>query len=117
MPDKILCVDDELNILKAYQRVLNGPFLIETATSGQDGLALVSADDPFAVVVSDMRMPGMDGIEFLRKMKEVAPDTVRMMLTGNGDQQTAIDAVNKGNIFRFLPKPCSPEDLGQAITA
>jgi response regulator RpfG family c-di-GMP phosphodiesterase len=117
MSVKILCVDDEPNILKAYQRVLSGTFLIETATSGQDGLARLSHDDPFAVVVSDMRMPGMDGIEFLRKMKEVAPDTVRMMLTGNADQQTAIDAVNTGNIFRFLTKPCSPEDLGQAISA
>ena len=117
MPEKILCVDDEPNILKGYQRVLSGTFLIETATSGEDGLALIAGQDCFAVVISDMRMPEMDGIQFLRKVKEIAPDAVRMMLTGNADQQTAIDAINTGNIFRFLPKPCSPADLGQAISA
>jgi DNA-binding NtrC family response regulator len=117
MPEKILCVDDEPSILRGFERVLNGTFPIQTATSGEEGLALITGPEPFAVVVSDMRMPGMDGIQFLRKLKEIAPDTVRMMLTGNADQQTAIDAVNKGSIFRFLTKPCSPEDLEQAIAA
>src|SRR6266404_8812143 len=117
MSEKILCVDDESSILRGFERVLDGTFPIQTATSGEEGLTLVSEQEPFAVVVSDMRMPGMDGIQFLRKLKEIAPDTVRMMLTGNDDQQTTIDAVNRGNIFRFLTKPCSPEDLEQAIVA
>ena len=117
MPEKILCVDDEPNILNAYKRALRGTFLIETAAGGAEGLAILKGPDPFAVVVSDMRMPGMDGVEFLREVKQIVPDTVRIMLTGNGDQQTAIDAVNRGSIFRFLTKPCSPEDLSQAIDA
>lgn len=117
MPEKILCVDDEPNILNAYKRALRGTFLIETAAGGAEGLAILKGPDPFAVVVSDMRMPGMDGVEFLREVKQIVPDTVRIMLTGNSDQQTAIDAVNRGSIFRFLTKPCSPEDLSQAIDA
>ena len=72
---------------------------------------------PFAVVVADMRMPGMDGVEFLQHVKEMSPDTVRIMLTGNADMQTAIDAVNKGNIFRFLTKPCPYETMTVAVNA
>jgi len=70
---------------------------------------------PFAVVVSDMRMPGMNGAEFLAKAREKAPDTVRMLLTGHADLDTAIEAVNQGNIFRFLTKPCEKEVLVKAI--
>jgi response regulator RpfG family c-di-GMP phosphodiesterase len=72
---------------------------------------------PFAVVVADMRMPGMDGITFLSRVREASPDTVRIMLTGNADMQTAIDAVNQGNIFRFLTKPCPYEVMGVALEA
>lgn len=72
---------------------------------------------PFAVAVSDYRMPGMDGIQFLSLARQIAPDTVRIMLTGFADLQGAIDAVNEGNIFRFLTKPCSPEAFIKAITA
>ncbi|MEZ6104810.1 MAG: response regulator [Pirellulaceae bacterium] len=66
---------------------------------------------PFAVVVSDMQMPGMTGVQLLHRIGELSPDTVRMMLTGNADQQTAVEAVNEGHIFRFLNKPCEPEVL------
>lgn len=74
-------------------------------------------DGPFAVVMSDMRMPRMDGVEFLGQVRQIAPDAVRIMLTGNADQQTAIDAVNKGHIFRFLTKPCAPELLATTLDA
>ena len=70
---------------------------------------------PYAVVVSDMRMPGMDGVEFLAWARAQHPDTVRIMLTGNADQGTAMAAVNKGAIFRFLTKPCDPELFGQTL--
>lgn len=110
MDDRVLFVDDEPNILKAIRRQLRRtPFIIDTAESGAEALKMVK-DGTYAVVVSDMRMPEMDGVQLLSHIKNVAPDTVRMMLTGNADQETAIQAVNQGNIFRFLNKPC-PTDL------
>ena len=117
MPEKILYVDDDPNILAAYQRILRREFHVETAQGGPEALELVTAGDPFAVVVADMRMPEMDGVQLLSKVKELSPDTVRMMLTGNADLQTAIDAVNEGCIFRFLTKPCPKEALVRSVQA
>src|SRR5262245_27435755 len=102
MNEKILCVDDEPNILEGYQRSLRKDFQIEIATGGTEGLEAMTRNGPYAVIVSDMRMPGMDGVQFLSRVKDISPDTVRVMLTGNADQQTAIEAVNEGSIFRFL---------------
>ncbi|THB78969.1 MAG: response regulator [Desulfobulbaceae bacterium] len=106
MSDKILFVDDELHILDSMRRQLRKRFKVVTAEGGQEALEKFKTDGPFSVVVSDMRMPGMDGVELLSRIKEEYPDTVRMMLTGNADQETATEAVNKGQIFRFLNKPC-----------
>lgn len=114
---KVLVVDDEPNVLRAYARTLRKEFDISTAESGASGLQLAANDGPFAVVVSDMRMPEMDGVEFLSRLKVQYPDTVRIMLTGNADQQTAIDAINKGDIFRFLNKPCSPENMARSLNS
>jgi len=80
------------------QRALRKQFTVETACGGAAGLALLQNAAEFSVVVSDMRMPEMNGIEFLTKVKEMAPDVVRLMLTGNADQATAIDAINQGSI-------------------
>ncbi len=117
MSEKVLYVDDDANILAAYRRILRKQFDVEVAEGGFEGLETVTRRGPFAVVISDMRMPGMDGIRFLAKIKSIAPDTVRMMLTGNADLQTAIDAVNEGYIFRFLTKPCPKETLVKAVEA
>lgn len=117
MNNKILCVDDEPNVLQGYKRTLRKDYEIHIAEGGKEGLEMIRREGPFAVVVSDMRMPIMDGIQFLRKVKEAAPETVRVMLTGNSDQQTAMDAVNEGSIFRFLTKPCSPEKLALTLDA
>lgn len=117
MTRKILFVDDEENVLSAYIRVLRKRFQIETASGGAEALDHIENNDSFAVVISDMRMPGMDGVHLLKRIKELAPDTVRVMLTGNSDQQTAIDAVNQGAIFRFLTKPCDPEKLALTLDA
>lgn len=117
MNQRILCVDDDPNILQAYQRALRKRFQIELALGGEEALLAIKDQGPYAVVVSDMRMPGMDGVELLAKVRQLAPDTVRMMLTGNADQQTAINAVNEGCIFRFLSKPCAPEYLAKALQA
>ena len=117
MSAKILCVDDEPNILSGFQRSLRKQFAIETAPGGAEALAKIEEEGPYAVLVTDMRMPGMDGIQFLQEAQRMTPDSVRIMLTGNADQQTASEAVNEGRIFRFLNKPCSPEDLAHALTA
>lgn len=115
MNEKILFVDDDANILEAYKRQLRKQFTIETARGGKEGLEAVRERGPFAVVVSDLRMPEMDGIQFLAAVRELAPDSVRCMLTGQADLNAAIAAVNKGNLFRFLTKPCLPEELSSAL--
>lgn len=110
MSGAILFVDDEENVLNAIRRQLRKKFTLKTALGGAEALTMVKKEGPFAVVVSDMRMPEMNGIQLLAKVKEIAPETVRMMLTGNADQETAVAAVNEGSIFRFMTKPC-PVDL------
>lgn len=117
MSHKILFVDDEVNILTGYKRRLRGRYEISTAESGAKALALMEKDGPFAVVISDMRMPEMNGVEYLGQVKQHFPDTVCLMLTGNSDQETAIRAINEGQIFRFYGKPCPHEDLAKGIDA
>lgn len=117
MTDKVLFVDDDPQILSAFKRGLRKRFDLKTAEGGAAGLETLSEDGPFSVVVSDQQMPEMDGISFLRKVKQKSPLTVRMMLTGNADQKTAMDAVNEGHIFRFLTKPCEPDELATAVEA
>ncbi len=117
MNEKILFVDDDPSVLAAYKREFRKDFVLDVASNGIEGLEIMKREGPYYVVVADMRMPEMDGIEFLVKVKELMPDTVRIMLTGNAEQQTAIDAVNEGNIFRFLTKPCPPELFEKAIRA
>jgi response regulator RpfG family c-di-GMP phosphodiesterase len=117
MAEKILLVDDDSNILDGYRRSLSREFLIETAMGGEQALKLAADSGPYAVVVSDMRMPGMDGIQLLSKIKAQSPDTIRVMLTGNAEIETAINAINEGSIFRFLTKPCSKEMMAKTLTA
>jgi response regulator RpfG family c-di-GMP phosphodiesterase len=117
MNRKILFVDDDPNILSGYKRALRKDFDIYTAEGGLEAISIIKAESEFAVIISDMRMPGMDGIQFLRQAKEITPNSVRMMLTGNADQQTAIEAVNQGSIFRFMNKPCPPEVFAETINA
>jgi len=117
MNPKVLLVDDDPNILSAYTRTLRKRFQFDTAQGGEEALACIRTAGPYAVILSDMRMPGMDGIQLLSQARVLAPDSVRIMLTGNADQQTAIDAVNEGHIFRFLTKPCDPEFLAVSLEA
>jgi serine phosphatase RsbU (regulator of sigma subunit) len=115
MKGKVLLVDDDVMILAGLKRHLRNQFRIETALSGEEGLKRVAENGPYAVIVSDFSMPGMNGIEFLCRVKETDPDSVRMMLTGSADMSTAIQAVNEGSIFQFHPKPCPADTLGKAI--
>ena len=115
MTEKILFVDDEQLVLDAVRRDLGSDFQIETAVSGAAALELVASQGPYAVVIADMRMPDMSGIQLLMKVNEHAPETVRMILTGNADLQSVIAAINEGQIFRFLTKPCPSEVLQRNI--
>jgi DNA-binding NarL/FixJ family response regulator len=112
---KILFVDDELSILEGYRRILHHEFDVATALGTEDGFAALRAEGPFAVVISDMRMPGMNGAEFLARVRQKSPATVRMLLTGYSDMDAAIAAVNQSQIFRYLTKPCGKEVLVEAI--
>lgn len=114
-PEMVLLVDDDPDILSGFQRNLRKNFRIQTAPSGIDAIDVVKSSPPFAVVVTDYSMPGMNGIEFLSTIKKISPDTVRMLLTGYADLETSISAVNEGNIFRFLTKPVTTELLIQSI--
>lgn len=106
--DKILMVDDDVNLLNSMKRVLHGKLEADFAKGGAEALLLLDANE-YSVIVSDMQMPGMNGVEFLKKASLRRPDSVRVMLTGNADLKTAIDAINEGQIFRFLLKPFAPE--------
>ena len=119
MSDKILFVDDEPGVLEGYRRLLHKGFSVDTALGAGDGLAAIAdaREDPYAVIVSDMRMPEMDGVQFLSRVRVISADSVRIALTGYADIQTASNAVNEGAIFRFLTKPCEKEVLAKALTA
>jgi serine phosphatase RsbU (regulator of sigma subunit) len=115
MKEKVLLVDDDAMVLAGLKRQLRNQFSIDTALSGEEALKQVIENGPYAVIVSDFMMPGMNGIDFLSRVKKSNPDTVRMMLTGTADMPTAIRAVNEGSIFQFHPKPCPADTLCQAI--
>ncbi|HYL83799.1 MAG TPA: SpoIIE family protein phosphatase [Candidatus Angelobacter sp.] len=117
MNQKILFVDDEPAALRLYRQLLKCDFDISTAAGGEDGIAMLRELGPFAIVVSDMRMPGMDGVEFLKRVRQLAPNTMRLLLTGHVDLSGAVTAVNEGGIFRLLMKPCEESVLTEAITS
>ena len=112
----ILLVDDEIAILDGLRRQLRKNFTVHTATGGAEALELMRSQ-PFSVVVSDMRMPEMDGATLLAQVRALHPDVVRILLTGQADTQAAIAAVNEGQIYRFLTKPCPPEVLLEEISS
>jgi response regulator RpfG family c-di-GMP phosphodiesterase len=114
---RILCVDDEPRVLEGMTPHLRRRFDVSTAPNGDEGLEVVRTRGPFAVVMSDMRMPGMNGAQLLAAVRSHAPDTVRLLLTGQSDLESAVAAVNEGQIFRFLTKPCPMDRLLEALTA
>ncbi len=114
----VLCVDDEPHVLEGMRDVLRRTFDVRTATAGVEGLEMLRADPgAFALVISDMRMPVMAGDAFLREARIVAPDAVRILLTGHADMDAAVRAVNHAHLFRFLTKPCAAEELLRACAA
>lgn len=107
---RILCVDDEPNILRALSWLLRKDFQVVTAESGKEGLALIRKGD-FDVVISDNRMPGMSGVEFLGQVKALAPRAMRILLTGYSDMQAVVESVNHSEVFRFVSKPWDVVEL------
>lgn len=114
---RILLVDDEPNLLAGLRRQLGRRYNLTTRESGAEALATLKGGGRYAVIVSDMRMPGIDGATLLSEFARLSPATVRVMLTGNADQETAARAVNEGAVFRFLNKPVEPERLVAALDA
>jgi DNA-binding NarL/FixJ family response regulator len=113
---RVLCLDDEPLVLESLRDALRRKFEIVVSTNGFEALRLL-ASDPFAVVLTDMRMPMLDGARFLTLAREHAPDTVRVMLTGQSALPDAAAAVNEGQIYRLLIKPCKTDDLVYALNA
>ena len=113
-PVRILCVDDEVPILKALRRIfMDTDYEILTASSGAEALELLS--DTIQVVVSDYRMPAMNGVDFLREVRRKWPDTVRIVLSGYADTASIVSAINEGEIYKFIPKPWNDDELKVTI--
>ncbi len=109
---KILCVDDEKNVLRALQRVfMDEHFDILTAASGEEGLALIEKNPDILLIISDYRMPGMNGVDFLKKAFEQLPDSIRIVLSGYADTASVVSAINEGKIYKFIPKPWNDDEL------
>jgi DNA-binding NtrC family response regulator len=107
---KVLCVDDEPGLLRSLRWLLRGQYEVAVASSGFDGLALLSAEN-FDVVISDQRMPGMTGTEFLERAREVSPRSIRLLLTGYSDFNAVLSSVNDSEVFRFISKPWDNQKL------
>ena len=114
-PYRILFVDDNIQFLNSINRYFMNRFSFDVALSGENGLKLLT-EKTYAVIVSDYRMPHMNGIEFLTKAKLLAPDNTRILFTGHAGLEVAITAINEGEIFRFVSKPCDFELLADFLT-
>lgn len=118
MSERVLFVDDERNLLDSFRRAFRKVFVFDLANNGREALAMMEdVDEPYAVIVCDQKMPGMSGAQVLAEVKERWPETVRVMLTGLTDMGTAMEAVNQGQIFRFLTKPSSTQEIKRTVEA
>lgn len=109
---KILCVDDEKNVLRALERLfMDEEYEVITATSGEQGLSILEEQPGVQLVISDYRMPGVDGVDFLKEVKERWPKTIRIVLSGFADTASIVGAINEGQIYKFIPKPWNDDEL------
>lgn len=112
----ILCVDDEANVLKSLKRLfLDEEYEILTAESGKEGLAILERRQPVQVVISDYRMPEMDGVAFFKEVHTRWPETIRIVLSGYADTAAVVAAINEGQVYRFIPKPWNDDELKVTI--
>ncbi|MBK6487208.1 MAG: response regulator [Gemmatimonadetes bacterium] len=113
----VLFVDDDVRVLRGVERSLGAQFAITTATSAMEALALIEREPPFAVVVSDLAMPAMSGLALLSALRKAAPESVRILFTGEAQLTDAVRAINEGEVFRLLLKPCTGRDMLDAVRA
>lgn len=116
---KILCVDDERYVLKALRRLFidEDSFRVLVAESGDEGLSILESEQNIRLVISDYRMPGMNGVEFLSRVCESWPEIIRMVLSGYADTGAVVEAINRGQIYKFIPKPWNDEELLSTVAA
>lgn len=115
-PERVLLVDDDQKLLQACQLYLGRSIDIQVAQSGEEALQTMQSE-AFSVVISDMHMPCMSGVEFIRRARELAPTTVYMLLTADRQTQTAVEAFNDANVFCVINKPCALKELAEFIQA
>ncbi len=113
--EKVLIVDDEPRILEAFRRHLMDDFEVLTAKSAEQGLEIVDANQDIAVILADYKMPGKDGVSFLAETRKILPDSMRVIITGYADVDNALQAVNEGQVYKFLTKPLAIERLTRVI--
>jgi response regulator RpfG family c-di-GMP phosphodiesterase len=115
-PIRILCVDDERNVLRALERLfLDEDYEIISACSGEEGLLILEREENIQIVISDYRMPGMTGVEFLREVCRRRPETLRIVLSGYANTAAVVEAINEGGIYKFIPKPWDDDELKSTI--
>ncbi len=113
--NKIMVVDDDPDLLDIIKQLTQERFAVTTASNAEEGLKLLAGEGPFAVVMSDLRMPGLDGIAFLNRVRELSPRTVRIIVTAFADVEAALEAINASHIYRFLTKPVHARDILEAM--
>jgi CheY-like chemotaxis protein len=113
--NRVLIVDGEPLILRVYASQLSRHYALDTASSGEEALLFLANKGPYAVVISDLHLPDMDGVQLLSKLRAEQPDTVRVILTATSKQETVTEAVNEGGVFKLIYKPCTSDRLGKAI--
>lgn len=114
---KVLCVDDEPHVLQGLKRTLHRFFDLHIAVGPEQAQAVFKEQGPFPVVVSDLRMPMMDGLQLVQQFREWSPESVCVLLSGDADAGSAIQAINEGHVFRFLTKPCPGPVLIRSLKA
>ncbi|MBI5098877.1 MAG: response regulator [Nitrospirae bacterium] len=114
---RILCVDDEENVLRSLKRLfLDSEYEIHIAASGDEGLEILRKTEPVQIIISDYRMPKMNGVDFLKEVYRHWPDTIRIVLSGYADTASIVEAINVGHIYKFIPKPWNDAELKVAIS-
>lgn len=115
MKHSILCVDDELDNVEALERIFRRKYRVLKAISGAEGMEILSQEPSVSLIISDQRMPRMTGVEFLKKSLKTHPHAIRMLLTGYTDIESVVDAINSGEVYRYLTKPWDPVDLANTV--